>query len=78
MIAVVGVIRSPLTAIASAPARPQLLDDAPDVARPDEVVGLAAAGRDRAPAESSSWRTIPVPVSGDEPGGDARLLRAGR
>ena len=77
MIAEVGVIRSPLTAIASAPGDPQLLDHDPDVARPDEVVGLAPVGRDRL-LRILELEDDPGPGQRDEAGRDARLLRAGR
>ena len=47
MIAVVGVIRSPLTAIASAPASHSSSTTCADVARADEVVRLGRVGRHR-------------------------------
>ena len=49
------------------PGEPQLLDDGPHVARADEVVVLARVARDRPWSESSSWSTMPVPVSGISP-----------
>ena len=61
MIAVVGVTRSPLTAIGLRAGEPQLLDDRPDVVRSDEVVRLARRPAGPGICESSSWRTIAGP-----------------
>ena len=72
MIAVVGVTRSPLTAIASAPASHELLHDGPDVQGGDEVVGLARVVPDR-PQRILELKDDPGPGQRDESGRDARL-----
>ena len=73
MIAVVGVIRSPLIAIASAPADPQLLDHGADVARADEVVGFVAVGRDGR-LRVLELEDDPGPRQRDQAGGDPGLF----
>ena len=78
MIAVVGVTRSPLTAIASAPASHSSSTSVRMSRGADEVVGLAARPAATGSCESSSWRTMPGPGERDEPGRDPGLLELRR